>query len=88
MDGREYLSRLREDDKFDSICIIIYSTLMDLDRVEALFNTGANRYLKKPSSYPVLKNALDNASTSARKNPLGENFAYQLFRIAGLESAK
>jgi len=44
---------------------------MNLDKVEEIFNAGANRYLKKPSTYSALKNALHKAIASVRKNPLG-----------------
>ena len=71
MDGEECLARIRANEKLDSVCVIMYSTVMDLERIEELFNAGANRYLKKPSSYPALKKALDKAIESVRKNPLG-----------------
>lgn len=71
MDGEGCLEKIREQEKYDGICVVIYSTLMDLERIEELFNSGANRYLRKPSSYPALKNALDKAIEWARKNPLG-----------------
>ena len=71
MDGESCLARRRENSHYDAICVVIYSTSMDLERIEALFNAGANRYLRKPSSYPALKNALDRAIETVRQNPLG-----------------
>jgi len=71
MGGEHCLARIRENKKYDNICVVIYSTLMDIDQIEVLFNAGANRFLKKPSSYPALKHALDRAFESLRQNPLG-----------------
>lgn len=71
MDGEECLIKIREDERWGSVCVVIYSTMMDMDRIEELFNVGANRYLKKPSTYPALKNALLTAIESVKNNPLG-----------------
>lgn len=73
MDGEECLTKLRADERFDDVFIIIYSTVMDLGKIEELFNDGANRYVKKPSSYQALKEALHRAIVSVRKNPIGGN---------------
>jgi len=71
MSGETCLSQIRADEQFESISVVIYSTVMNLSKVEALFNSGAQRYLRKPSSFTVLKNALVKAIESVRKNPLG-----------------
>ncbi|MDT7827593.1 response regulator [Pricia sp. S334] len=71
MSGETCLSHIRTEEQFDSISLVIYSTVMNLSRVEALFNSGVQRYLRKPSSFRVLKNALKKAIESVRKNPLG-----------------
>lgn len=47
MDGESCLSEIRADSRFDGIRVVIFSTLMDTERIEELFNAGANRYLKK-----------------------------------------
>lgn len=71
MGGRECLAKIRADNRLDSVCVVIYSTQMDLGRIVELFNAGANMFLKKPSTYGVLKNALEKAIESVRNNPLG-----------------
>jgi CheY-like chemotaxis protein len=71
MDGRECLAKIRSDARLNSVCVIMYSTLMNLHHIDELFDAGANRFLKKPSSYPALKNALDKAIESVTNNPLG-----------------
>ncbi len=71
MDGRECLKKIRSDARLDTVCVVMYSTYMDLEQIDELFNAGANRFLNKPSSYPALKNALDRAIESVTNNPLG-----------------
>src|SRR5665811_95809 len=51
MEGAECLAEIRSEKRFDPIGIVIYSGLIDMERVEELFRKGANRYLRKPSSY-------------------------------------
>ena len=71
MNGEDCLSCIRSDNRFEYISVVIYSSVMNLYKVEALFKSGANRYLRKPTSFAVLKNALVKAIESVRKNPLG-----------------
>lgn len=71
MDGRECLTKIRSETRLDLVCVIMYSTLMDLDQIDALFGAGANRFLRKPSSYTALKNALEKTIGSVTNNPLG-----------------
>lgn len=71
MDGEDCLAEIRAEEEWDEVCVVIYSTLMDMRRVEELFSAGANRYLRKPTSYPALKNALSLAIESFKNNSLG-----------------
>ncbi len=71
MGGRECLAKIRADNRLDPVCVVMYSTQMALGRIVELFNAGANRFLKKPSTYGALKNALEKAIESVRNNPLG-----------------
>lgn len=71
MDGEDCLAEIRAEEKWNEVCVVIYSTLMDMRRVEELFKAGANRYLRKPTSYPALKNALSLAIESVKNNSLG-----------------
>ena len=71
MEGAECLAEIRSDKRFDRICIVIYSGTIDLRRVEELFRKGANRYLRKPSSYPSLVKSLKRTLASAAENPTG-----------------
>lgn len=71
MDGSECLDEIRSDERFDSISIVLYSGLIVMERIEELFRKGANRYLRKPSSYAALVNALERTLESVAENPTG-----------------
>lgn len=71
MEGAECLTEIRSDKRFDPIGIVIYSSLIDMKRVEELFSKGANRYLRKPSSYPSLVRSLKRTIVSVAENPTG-----------------
>ncbi len=58
MNGEECLSDIRDESRFDTIPIIIYSNYLDTLKVELLYSKGANRYLKKPAQFTKLKSAL------------------------------
>lgn len=71
MNGEECLRDIRENQKFDGIPLVIYSTVLDKAKIEELFSMGANRYLHKPSSFKSLVYALDRTMNSVRSNQLG-----------------
>lgn len=71
MDGAECLAEIRSDRKFDSIGIVLYSSLIAMQRIEELFRKGANRYLRKPSTYSALVMSLGRTLESVAKNPTG-----------------
>lgn len=71
MDGEDCLIKIRENPEFDNIPIVIYSTEYDLDRIEKLFNLGANRYLRKPDSFDSIKTSLEKTLQSVKRNTLG-----------------
>jgi len=60
MDGFECLADIRDVDKLTKIPVVIYSTSFHKEEVTRLQETGATRYLKKPSSYNQLKTLLHN----------------------------
>ncbi len=71
MEGAECLAEIRSDKRFDRIGIVIYSGTIDMQKVEELFRKGANRFLRKPSSYPSLVKSLKRTLESAAENPTG-----------------
>jgi DNA-binding NtrC family response regulator len=73
MNGEECLHKIRENVSWEGIKIIIYSTSMDIMKVEELKKAGANHYLKKPGSYDQLKRSLRDTiqrwTTTSVSNP-------------------
>ena len=70
MDGEDCLREIRAESKFDTMPIIVYSTIFDLPKIESLFDMGANRYLQKPLSFRALVASLRRAIESVEGNPL------------------
>lgn len=71
MDGGECLARIRSEERYEQICIVLYSSNIEMRRIEELFRNGANRYLRRPESDRALKKALRKTLGTIRKNPLG-----------------
>ena len=71
IDGEACLSILRENPYNDDICITIYSSYVDMEKTAQLFQKGANRFLKKPSTYSGLKKVLCRVIESLKNNPSG-----------------
>ncbi|MGB7393480.1 MAG: response regulator [Pricia sp.] len=71
MDGEDCLKAIRSEEKFETLPIIVYSTIFDLPKIESLFDMGANRYLQKPLSYRALVASLKRAIESVESNPMG-----------------
>lgn len=57
-DGKQCLRELRSDRRYDSMPIIVYTSLEDLDTVEYCYRQGSNLYTLKPNSIEDLKEAL------------------------------
>lgn len=58
MNGEECIEDIRNEEKFESIPLVVYSTACDDDHLEHLKNMGANSYLQKPNTFPRLKEKL------------------------------
>lgn len=58
-DGRQCLKEIRANSRYDSLPIIVYSSLNDLKQIEFCYREGANLYLIKPASFSELKTALE-----------------------------
>jgi CheY-like chemotaxis protein len=58
-DGRQCIREIRANRKFDSLPIIVYSSMSDLESIEFCYREGSNLYAKKPSSLSDLKSILD-----------------------------
>ncbi|RZJ70530.1 MAG: response regulator [Flavobacterium sp.] len=56
--GIECLREIRQNHRFDSVSIAIYSTSNRARDVEETFSLGANVYIHKPSNFDELKRVL------------------------------
>jgi len=48
MDGCEFLQRIREEDAFANVPVMMVTTESEMDRVQVALDAGANEYLMKP----------------------------------------
>jgi len=56
--GRECLKQIRSDSRYDSMPIIMYTSMTDLQNIEFCFREGANLYMIKPVSVDGLRDML------------------------------
>lgn len=61
--GLECLKEIKSNIRFKDIAIAIYSTSASEEDIENTFVLGANIYIKKPSSFNILKKILSNVVT-------------------------
>ena len=58
-DGRTCLKEIRANKKYDTIPIVVYSSLNDLKSIEFCYREGSNLYAIKPSTLQELKSVLE-----------------------------
>ena len=58
-DGRTCLKEIRANKKYDSVPIVVYSSLNDLKTIEFCYREGSNLYAIKPSTLQELKTVLE-----------------------------
>jgi CheY-like chemotaxis protein len=56
--GFECLLQIRTDQKLKAIPVIIFSTSAQPEFIEQVYQSGANRYIRKPSSFAELRAAI------------------------------
>lgn len=61
--GIDCLDEIKKDDRLKDIAIAIYSTSGSEKDIEETFIRGANVYIKKPDSFPLLKKVLSQVIT-------------------------
>lgn len=57
--GKDCLREIRANSKYDSMPIIVYSSLEDLQSIEFCYREGSNLYAIKPHSLRELKDVLE-----------------------------
>ena len=58
-DGRTCLKEIRANKKYDTVPIVVYSSLNDLKSIEFCYREGSNLYAIKPSTLQELKSVLE-----------------------------
>ena len=58
MDGREVLKKIKSNESFRRIPIVVFSTTKNQMEVRRCYDLGANTYIVKPASYDVLVETL------------------------------
>jgi CheY-like chemotaxis protein len=62
--GFECLEEIKTIPELKNLPIIIFSTSMDMDVVDTLYNNGAHYYLRKPGDFSVLKKVIHEVITT------------------------
>jgi CheY-like chemotaxis protein len=58
MDGTECLKEIRADRRFDSLPIVMYTSVKNFETIEFCYREGANLFVCKPNTYSELINVL------------------------------
>ncbi len=76
--GIECLTEIKLNEAFKYLPIIIFSTSLDLDVVDSLYEKGATYYIRKPGDFSALKKVIFEAitltHTTNSKHPSREEF--------------
>lgn len=60
LDGRELLKKIKQDESFRKIPIVVFTTSSNPEDVELCYQRGANGYLIKPVGTPELQKTLQS----------------------------
>ena len=79
--GFECITEIKLIDKLKHLPIIIFSTSLDLNIVDLMYEKGAIHYIQKPGDFSKLKKVIENALTVTTKNnftqPIRNSFILQ-----------
>lgn len=79
--GSECLKEIKESEELKNLPVIIFSTSLDNNIVDLMYNKGATYYIRKPAEFSKLKKVIEIAITIASENnfkqPLREHFILQ-----------
>ena len=68
--GFECLAEIKENEALKEIPIVIFSTSLDKDVVNKLFDKGANYYVRKPGDFNILQKVIHEAIIRLKKNKM------------------
>ena len=66
--GFECLSEIKHHDKLKDLPVVMFSTSNAHDKINILFNTGADVYIRKPSNFAQLVQVIHHALPLAAEN--------------------
>ncbi|WP_163400434.1 response regulator [Flavobacterium fluviatile] len=79
--GYECLTEIKEIEELKELPVIVFSTSLDMEIVNTMYDKGALYYIRKPGDFSKLKqviaNALQITSENNFKKPERENFILQ-----------
>ena len=80
--GFDCLKEIKQNEKFKDIQIIIYASHINEEYVDTTFDSGANLYVRKPSSFneikEILSDVLQRNWDDHNSNLNRDNFVYEL----------
>ena len=84
-DGFQCLTEIKQNEKFNQLPVIIFSTSFQPDVVNELYENGAHYYIRKPSNFEHFKKVVhyvislvqNNLSLKEIKRPSREKFVLQ-----------
>ena len=66
--GFECMTEIKNSDKLKDLPIIIFSTSLDINIVDQMYEKGAIYYIKKPGDFNKLKKVIENALIISAEN--------------------
>jgi CheY-like chemotaxis protein len=66
--GFECLTELKGNESLKGIPVVIFSTSLDPEVVNTLYNNGAHYYIRKPGDFNILKRVIEEATSRIDKN--------------------
>ena len=79
--GFECLAEIKQVDKLKHFPVVIFSTSLDMEVVDSLYEKGAAHYVQKPGDFSALKKVIFEAVTITAKDgfqqPSKEHFILQ-----------
>ncbi len=65
--GSECLKEIMQDEKLNKLPVIIFSTSLDTEVVNLLYDKGAQYYIRKPTVFSQMKGMIFNALTLVKQ---------------------
>ena len=68
--GHECLKEIKEISEYVTLPVIIFSTSLDIEIVDLMYQKGATHYIRKPGEFAKLKTVISNALSATVQNNL------------------